>query len=240
MISIGAAYVIFGALGSEVMRFTSQGGNPIAFAKRSKTSNSIDDAVDVEKKAAIDLSEKSSGRLSIEKSNFSGPALTWKNLEVDIGEKHILQGISAYVRPGDFIALCGASGAGKTTLLTALSQTNFTGRLKGDLEFGCNPLGNEFKKLAGFAQQMDLHDGTATIREALEFSALLRQPKIYSQTEKLAYVDTVLDLLDLRKVEHALIGNDDAGLGVEITKRVTVSKVFTLFGMLILMVTDRC
>ena len=223
MIGIGVAYVIVGALGSEIMRFTSQGGNPIVFAKRPETSNSIKDAVDVEKEAAIDLSEQSSTRLSIKKDKSSGPALTWENLEVNISEKRILRGISAYVRPGDFVALCGASGAGKTTLLTALSQTNFSGQLKGDVEFGCNPLGNEFKKLTGFAQQTDLHDGTATVREALEFSALLRQPRTYSHTEKLAYVDTVLDLLDLRKVEHALIGSDDAGLGVEMTKRVTVS-----------------
>lgn len=61
------------------------------------------------------------------------------------------------------------------------------------------------------------------MREALEFSALLRQPNYYSRGEKLAYVDHVLDLLDLRKVQHALIGDEQAGLGVELTKRVTVS-----------------
>jgi ATP-binding cassette subfamily G (WHITE) protein 2 (SNQ2) len=75
----------------------------------------------------------------------------------------------------------------------------------------------------GFAQQMDLHDGTATIREAFEFSALLRQPKHFSRREKLNYVDVVLDLLDLRSLENALIGDENSGLGVEVLKRVTVS-----------------
>lgn len=70
---------------------------------------------------------------------------------------------------------------------------------------------------------MDIHDGGATVREALEFSALLRQPNYYSRAEKLAYVDHVLDLLDLGEVQNALIGDDQAGLGVELTKRVTVS-----------------
>ena len=74
----------------------------------------------------------------------------------------------------------------------------------------------------GFAQQADLHDSTATVREALEFSALLRQPDIYSRTERLAYVDTVLDLLDLKHIADALIGDENSGLGVEMTKRVTV------------------
>lgn len=70
---------------------------------------------------------------------------------------------------------------------------------------------------------MDLHDGTATIREAFEFSALLRQPRHYSKAEKLAYVDKILDLLDLTDAQDALIGEDGGGLGVERLKRVTVS-----------------
>lgn len=69
---------------------------------------------------------------------------------------------------------------------------------------------------------MDLHEGTATVREALEFSALLRQPKTYSRAEKLAYVDKVLELLGLTEVQDVLIGEDGSGLGVERLKRVTV------------------
>lgn len=61
------------------------------------------------------------------------------------------------------------------------------------------------------------------MREALGFSALLRQPKQFSKAEKLAYVDRILDLLDLVEVQHALIGDAESGLGVELTKRVTVS-----------------
>jgi ABC-type multidrug transport system ATPase subunit len=76
----------------------------------------------------------------------------------------------------------------------------------------------------GFAQQADLHDPMATVREAFEFSALLRQPTIYSRAERLAYVDTILDLLDLRHVADAVIGDENSGLGVEMMKRVTVSK----------------
>lgn len=75
----------------------------------------------------------------------------------------------------------------------------------------------------GFAQQADLHDGTATVREALEFSALLRQPKHYSKKEKLLCVEGILDSLDLRQYENVLIGDDNSGLGVEQKKRVTVS-----------------
>jgi ATP-binding cassette subfamily G (WHITE) protein 2 (SNQ2) len=74
----------------------------------------------------------------------------------------------------------------------------------------------------GFAQQSDMHDGSATIREAFEFSALLRQPSVYSTEEKLAYVNRVLEILDLTHLQHALIGDNNSGLGVELMKRVTV------------------
>jgi ATP-binding cassette subfamily G (WHITE) protein 2 (SNQ2) len=76
--------------------------------------------------------------------------------------------------------------------------------------------------LLGFAQQADLHDPTATVREALEFPALLRQPDIYSRAERLEYVETVLDLLDLKHIADALVGDQNSGLGVEMRKRVTV------------------
>jgi ATP-binding cassette subfamily G (WHITE) protein 2 (SNQ2) len=38
----------------------------------------------------------------------------------------------------------------------------------------------------------------------------------------LAYVDTIIELLELRDIEDALIGVPGAGLGVEQRKRVTI------------------
>ena len=60
-------------------------------------------------------------------------------------------------------------------------------------------------------EQMDLHDPTATVREALIFSALLRQPADTPYEEKIAFVDTVIDLLELTDLQHAFIGNGLAG-----------------------------
>ncbi|OCL05443.1 hypothetical protein AOQ84DRAFT_390869 [Glonium stellatum] len=222
MIGIALAYLFIGAVGSEIMNFTPQGCLPLILAHDSKRrKDKIGVLLDVEKIApttsSSDVSLRSEKRLVTKHA-----ALTWKNLTVDIGDKQILKGITGYVRRGQLTALCGASGAGKTTLLSALSQTNFAGRLGGEVLFYGKPPGAEFKKITGFAQQMDLHDGTATVREALEFSALLRQPKHFSKEEKLAHVDTVLELLDLAHIADVLIGPVDGGLGVEQMKRVTI------------------
>ncbi|KAL4863809.1 hypothetical protein BDV12DRAFT_189408 [Aspergillus spectabilis] len=215
MIAIAVAYLVVGIIGSETRNFSSQGGSPLVIAKRRSQRSKREDNLDTEKSAPVTTSDTTSappGEL----------ALTWRDIHVNIGEKEVLKQISGYVRRGELTALCGASGAGKTTLLTALSQTNFAGELHGEVLVGNKPPSASYRKTAGFAQQMDLHDGTTTVREALEFSALLRQPKTYSRTEKLAYVDNLLDLLDLRSVADALIGEEGAGLGVERLKRVTI------------------
>jgi ABC-type multidrug transport system ATPase subunit len=60
--------------------------------------------------------------------------------------------------------------------------------------------------MTGYCEQMDVHEGTSTVKEALVFSALLRQPRGVPEAEKLAYVEHVIDLLDLRDICDALIG----------------------------------
>lgn len=45
----------------------------------------------------------------------------------------------------------------------------------------------------------------------MEFSALLRQPRSVSDKEKLAYVDTIIDLLDLHDIEVIVFSNLDIG-----------------------------
>lgn len=74
----------------------------------------------------------------------------------------------------------------------------------------------------GYAQQQNLHLATSTVREALEFSALLRQPKKFSRAEKLAYVDEVIATLDMVQFADAIIGVPGEGLNIEQRKRVTI------------------
>ncbi|KAK4095235.1 hypothetical protein Purlil1_31 [Purpureocillium lilacinum] len=220
MISIAVIYLLVGILGSELMSFTTHGGAPLVLAKR-RNSKSPSALEDVEKIAPTSASASITSGLKAAPSNRGEYALTWRDINVNINEAHILKGISGYVKRGELTALCGASGAGKTTLLTALSQTNFSGQVDGEVLVGNRPPGPTYRKKTGFAQQMDLHEGTATVREALEFSAVLRQPAEFTKAERLAYVDEVLRLLDLVDVQDVLI-EDGAGLGVERLKRVTI------------------
>lgn len=138
------------------------------------------------------------------------------------GERNLLAGVNGYVKPGELTALMGASGAGKTTLLNILAQRVSTGRISGDFLVDGSPLPKSFQRSTGFAEQNDIHEPTATVRESMRFSALLRQPKEVPKAEKYAYVEKIIDLLEMRDLAGATIGKIGSGLNQEQRKRVTI------------------
>ncbi|KAK5447982.1 hypothetical protein LTS15_009481 [Exophiala xenobiotica] len=127
-----------------------------------------------------------------------------------------------WVKPGMLGALVGSSGAGKTTLMDVLAQRKTEGIIRGSILVDGRPLPIAFQRSAGYCEQLDVHEPFATVREALEFSAMLRQKREISKEEKLRYVDTVIDLLELLDLENTLIGRIGSGLSVEQRKRVTI------------------
>jgi len=107
---------------------------------------------------------------------------------------------------------------GKTTLLDNLAQRKRTGITTGEFRMDGKPLAQDFERSTGFVEQSDVHLGTATVKEALEFSAILRQPKSVPKADKLAFVKQIIKLLELESLQDAIIGP----LNVEEKKRVTI------------------
>ncbi|CAG8940173.1 unnamed protein product [Penicillium salamii] len=139
------------------------------------------------------------------------------------GEKQLLDQVSGYVKPGQLTALMGASGAGKTTLLDNLSRRKDDGRMTGEILLGGTALSPSFSRSCGFCMQQDIHEPTTTVREALQFSALMRQSSEVSREKKLAYVEHIISLLELEKIADALVGSTgDGQLNVEERKRITI------------------
>lgn len=68
-----------------------------------------------------------------------------------------------------------------------------------------------FQRKTGYVQQQDLHLATTTLREALRFSAILRQPKHVPLQEKLDYVEEVLKLLEMDAYAEAVVGVPGVG-----------------------------
>ncbi|PPJ56228.1 hypothetical protein CBER1_06395 [Cercospora berteroae] len=151
---------------------------------------------------------------------------SWKNVCYDIKikgqDRRILDHVDGWVKPGTLTALMGVSGAGKTTLLDVLATRVTMGVISGDMLVDGRQRDSSFQRKTGYVQQQDLHLSTTTVREALEFSALLRQPRSTPRSEKIAYVDEVIKLLDMQEYADAVVGVPGEGLNVEQRKRLTI------------------
>ena len=150
----------------------------------------------------------------------------WRNLTYDIeikgNPRRLLDEVSGWVKPGVLTTLMGVSGAGKTTLLDVLAQRVSMGVITGDMLVNGHALDASFQRKTGYVQQQDLHLETSTVREALRFSAMLRQPASTSKEQKVAYVEDVIKMLDMTEFAEAVVGVPGQGLNVEQRKLLSI------------------
>ncbi|GAW10792.1 hypothetical protein ANO14919_001270 [Xylariales sp. No.14919] len=233
-IAFTVLYILITVIATEIFSFASADGGALIFKKsrKAKKRARIAEAPNDEEKnvdSTPSVSSKSSQNMTaineeedLQQLTNSDSIFTWRDVEYTVpylgGERKLLNKVNGYVKPGLLVALVGASGAGKTTLLNTLAQRQRTGVVTGEMFVDGRPLGPDFQRNTGFCLQGDLHDGTQTIREAIEFSALLRQEASIPRAEKLAYVDKIIDLLELNDLQDAIISS----LGVELRKRLTI------------------
>jgi pleiotropic drug resistance (PDR) family protein len=150
----------------------------------------------------------------------------WQDVCYDINikkeERRILDHVDGWVKPGTCTALMGVSGAGKTTLLDVLATRVTMGVVSGEMLVDGRPRDQSFQRKTGYVQQQDLHLHTTTVREALRFSAVLRQPEHVPHQEKLDYVEECIKLLGMEHYADAVVGVPGEGLNVEQRKRLTI------------------
>jgi ATP-binding cassette, subfamily G (WHITE), member 2, PDR len=150
----------------------------------------------------------------------------WQDICFDIKIKgqsrRFLDHSDGWVKPGTMTALMGVTGAGKTSLLDVLADRITIGVVTGQIFVDGRSRNRSFQRKTGYVQQQDLHLETSTIREALRFSALLRQPVTTRREEKLAYVEEVIKMLGMEEYAEAVIGTLGEGLNVEQRKRLTI------------------
>jgi ABC-type multidrug transport system ATPase subunit len=151
--------------------------------------------------------------------------LTWENIDVHLPpdgfcaklpcmkieskKTHILNNASGIAKPGKLLAIMGASGSGKTTLLNCLNFRNrgslkITGRVKiNGSEINSS---RALQAISGYIQQEDLFIGTLKVKEHLKFQAMLRMDSNFTNEQKMSRVEEILNELNLKKCEDALIG----------------------------------
>ncbi|KAK4052986.1 hypothetical protein OIO90_004110 [Microbotryomycetes sp. JL221] len=196
LLGLWLAFVVLNILAVELMPLGGSSQGFLVFNRDSSSriaTKSSDDDKTQEEKESSDSENTGTRDLTSSQSIF-----TWKHLSYEV------------------------QAGGKTTLMDVLAQRKTEGEITGEVLLDGQPLPISFQRTTGYVEQLDIRSPQATVREALEFSALLRQPRSYSDAQKLAYVDTIIDLLDLHDVENALVGEPGAGLSVEQRKRLTI------------------
>ncbi|GME41012.1 ABC transporter pmr5 [Neofusicoccum parvum] len=213
IVAIWAVYVVVAAVGLSVMVGRAGADGGVVFkrgAARAEEEGLDGPEEDVERRgqsaaqgerSGSSLSSKGSSRDSEKDDGSDGEelgdpaaasAFSFENVAYTIvadgREKRLLDGVTGIVRPGQLTALMGASGAGKTTLLDTLAQRKSEGRVDGTVLLDGKPLDGSFGRACGFCMQQDVHEPNATVREALQFSAVMRQDASVPEGEKLALV----------------------------------------------------
>ncbi|KAJ5955225.1 hypothetical protein N7501_009504 [Penicillium viridicatum] len=221
--------LIIGFLGSnlyfgETLQFGAGGKTITFYQKENAERKELNEALMQKKsnrQAKVVESDEGSNLKITSKSVF-----TWEDVSYEVpvpsGTRRLLNSVYGYVQPGKLTALMGASGAGKTTLLDVLAARKNIGVVTGDIFVDGKPPGTSFQRGTSYAEQLDVHEDMQTVREALRFSADLRQRFETPQSEKYAYVEEILTLLELENLADAIIGTPETGLSVEERKRVTI------------------
>ncbi|GAD91973.1 hypothetical protein CIMG_06623 [Paecilomyces variotii No. 5] len=207
----------------ETVNFGAGGKTVTFYQKENSERQKLNEGLEVKKrKRQLKELSDSEDNVKIE----SKAVLTWEDLcyEVPVsgGTRRLLNSVYGYVQPGKLTALMGASGAGKTTLLDVLASRKNIGVISGSILVDGAPPGTSFQRGTAYAEQLDVHEPTQTVREAFRFSANLRQPFDVPQDEKYAYVEEIISLLELENLADAIIGTPETGLSVEERKRVTI------------------
>ncbi|KAL7318923.1 ATP-binding cassette transporter snq2 [Mucor circinelloides] len=123
--------------------------------------------------------------------------MTLHKLTVPIkrGSRQLLNNVADIVKSGKFTVLMGSSGTSKTTLLDVLANRKTIGTIEGNIYMNGEHLANDFERLTGYCEQMDVHNLNEIVYEALQFPAYLYQSADVSKEEKNAYAEQILGLL---------------------------------------------
>ena len=146
---------------------------------------------------------------------FTPVSVSWNHIgytvKVKKENKVLLTDVSGFCKPGELTALMGSSGAGKTTLIDVIAGRKTAGVQTGDILVG-GQIKNQktFSKLAGYAEQQDLHMPFATVRESLQFAAALRLPASVTVEQRNIFVAEMMELLELNELADRIIGDESA------------------------------
>lgn len=135
-------------------------------------------------------------------------SLHFSNISYTLGNRTILDNISGAIKPGQVMAIMGASGAGKSTFLDILARKRKMGQVSGTtLVNGREVADSEFREVVGFVDQEDTLMSTLTVYETVLYSALLRLPREMSLEAKKYRTLETMNELGILGIKDSRIGD---------------------------------
>jgi ABC-type multidrug transport system ATPase subunit len=121
---------------------------------------------------------------------------------VEKGKKVIINNLKGDAKPAQLLAVMGHSGSGKSTLLRALAGRGVhTGEVFCDGE-PIDPSSLKFQNKIAFVADNEEIEGTAICFEAIQFSARLRLPSSFPDSQIDLVTTTLIEELRLGKCKH--------------------------------------
>ncbi|EIN10088.1 hypothetical protein PUNSTDRAFT_102090 [Punctularia strigosozonata HHB-11173 SS5] len=152
----------------------------------------------------IRLPEDETARLMTE---HTAASLQFQDVSYTLPGRSIISDITGQVKPGQLLAIMGASGAGKSTFLDILARKNKRGLVGGSVKVNGREVGDaEYRKVVGFVDQEDTLMSTLTVYETVLYSALLRLPREMSFAAKEYRTLETLQELGILGIKDSRIG----------------------------------
>ncbi len=172
--------------------------------------------------------------------------LTVSDVTLTFGGLHALSKVNMEIKPGLITSIIGPNGAGKTSLLNCVS--GFYHATKGEIKFGDRRLTHASPHqvsnlgIARAFQNLELFGGLSVLDNLLLarhqklkynlFQAIIYYGKTSRvEAENRAYVEEVIDFMELEPYRKSLVGN----LSYGVQKRVEVARALTLAPSLLLL-----
>ena len=137
------------------------------------------------------------------------PVLVAQDITVRRGGRRLLDGVDVAVRPGEVLAVAGASGAGKTTLLRVLAH--LLRPTEGVVAADRGHAGRVVGPPVAFVPQDDIVHRELTVRATLDYAAALRLPASVSRDERSRLVSELVADLGLQGRADVRVGSLSGG-----------------------------
>jgi ABC-type multidrug transport system ATPase subunit/ABC-type multidrug transport system permease subunit len=165
---------------------------------------------------AIRLADQDDDEVAKLMASHKPASLQFEDLSYTLNGKQIISGICGIARPGQLMAIMGASGAGKSTFLDILARKNKRGQVDGSFYVNGEKIPDDnYRSVIGFVDQEDAMFPTLTVHETIMTSALLRLPRDMGISVKEQRVYEVEHQLGIYHIKDQMIGSEEGnGRGI--------------------------